>query len=288
MNLSIIFLFQITITILFSIMATIFDVKKNYIPDALTFSLVVFGLLTNAILSVFSSNIKYILASIISLSITYCITYLMWQLNIWGGGDVKLFSGIASVIPFSFNLEVFNIFPELSVYPFSFSVILNSILVSFPFLVVFLTYLIFKNNVFKKNSDFLLNIFSFNSLRYLIESNLNKLKSVRNMKEGDIVNEYYFNNPYICELINEIDGNLKIYRSGDEFYRYYFKSQSAGGITEKEAYLLKIMSAQGFISDELSVKIAFPFTPSILIGLLIAICYGDMMMLFTKNIFLVI
>ena len=212
----------------------------------------------------------------------------MWQLNIWGGGDVKLFSGIASVIPFSFNLEVFNIFPELSVYPFSFSVILNSILVSFPFLFVFLTYLIFKNNVFKKNSDFLLNIFSFNSLRYLIESNLNKLKSVRNMKEGDIVNEYYFNNPYICELINEIDGNLKIYRSGDEFYRYYFKSQSAGGITEKEAYLLKIMSVQGFISDELSVKIAFPFTPSILIGLLIAICYGDMMMLFTKNIFLVI
>ncbi|MBR3140989.1 MAG: peptidase A24 [Methanobrevibacter sp.] len=86
----------------------------------------------------------------------------------------------------------------------------------------------------------------------------------------------------------EIDGNLKIYESDDEDYRYYFKSQSAGGITEKEMYLLKILSAQGFISDEISVKISFPFTPSILFGLMIAVVYGDIILLFTKNIFLVI
>ena len=86
----------------------------------------------------------------------------------------------------------------------------------------------------------------------------------------------------------EIDGNLKIYRSDDEDYRFYFKSQSAGGITAKEMYLLKILSDQGFISDQISVKVSFPFTPSILLGLMIAIFYGDIIMLFTKNVFLVI
>ena len=288
MNFSIIFLIQIIITMLFCILAVIFDVKKGFVPDMLTGNLLAFGFISNIFLAILTSNIKYILASIISVVITFAITYLLWQLNIWGGGDVKLFTGIASVIPFGFNLEFLNVFPELSIYPFSFSVVINSILVSFPFLVIFVTHLILKNKIFKSNSDLLLNIFNFESIKYLIESTLNKLISVKDIEEGAIVNEYYFNNEHICELINEIDGNLKIYKSDDEYFRFYFKSQSAGGITEKEMYLLKIMSAQGFISDELSVKISFPFTPAILFGLMIAISYGDIMMLFTKNVILVI
>ena len=212
----------------------------------------------------------------------------MWQLNIWGGGDVKLFTGIASVIPFGFNIGFLNIFPQLSIYPFSFSVVINSVLVSFPFLLVFVLYLVVKNNAFKKNSDLLFNVFNLASVKILIESTLNRLIYVKDIKEGAIVNKYYFNNDYICELIMEIDGNLKIYRSDDEDYRFYFKSQSAGGITAKEMYLLKILSDQGFISDQISVKVSFPFTPSILLGLMIAIFYGDIIMLFTKNVFLVI
>lgn len=288
MNFSVIFLLQIIVTILFCILATIFDVKKGIVPDLLTGNLLIFGFISNVLLAIFSSNIKYILASIISVVITYTITYLMWQLNIWGGGDVKLFTGIASVIPFGFNLEYLNIFPELSIYPFSFSVVINSVLVSFPFLVIFVIRLVVKNKVFRRNSDLLLNIFNFESLKYLVDSTLNKWVSVKDIEDGAIVNEYYFNNEYICELINEIDGNLKVYKSDDEYFRYYFKSQSAGGITKEEMYLLKVMSAQGFISDQLSVKIAFPFTPAILLGLMIAIGYGDIMMIFTKNVILVI
>jgi preflagellin peptidase FlaK len=48
------------------------------------------------------------------------------------------------------------------------------------------------------------------------------------------------------------------------------------------------MSAQGFIGDAISVKISYPFTPAIFLGLLIAVFYGDIMMLVTKNIVLVI
>ena len=289
MNFSLICLFQISITVLFCIMAAIFDVKDGIIPNWLTRFLLIFGFISNLILSLFSSNIKYILASIISVVITYFITYMMWQLNIWGGGDVKLFTGISSVIPFGTNVDFLDIFPQLSIYPFSFSVVLNSILVSFPFLIIFVTYLIFKNNIFKENKDFLFNLLNINSVKYLIESTLNKMIPVEDICEGAIVNEYYFNNEHICHLINEIGGNLKVYKNEhDSYYKYYFKSQSAGGITEKEMYLLKIMNAQGFISDEISVKISFPFAPAILFGLMVAVIYGDIIMLFTKNIFLVI
>ena len=270
-------------------MAAIFDVKDGIIPNWLTRFLLIFGFVSNLILSLFSSNIKYILASIISVVITYFITYMMWQLNIWGGGDVKLFTGISSVIPFGTNVDFLDIFPQLSIYPFSFSVVLNSILVSFPFLIIFVTYLIFKNNIFKENKDFLFNLLNINSVKYLIESTLNKMIPVKDICEGAIVNEYYFNNEHICHLINEIGGNLKVYKNEhDSYYKYYFKSQSAGGITEKEMYLLKIMNAQGFISDEISVKISFPFAPAILFGLMVAVIYGDIIMLFTKNIFLVV
>ena len=289
MNFSLICLFQISITVLFCIMAAIFDVKDGIIPNWLTRFLLIFGFISNLILSLFSSNIKYILASIISVVITYFITYMMWQLNIWGGGDVKLFTGISSVIPFGTNVDFLDIFPQLSIYPFSFSVVLNSILVSFPFLIIFVTYLIFKNNIFKENKDFLFNLLNINSVKYLIESTLNKMIPVKDICEGAIVNEYYFNNEHICHLINEIGGNLKVYKNEhDSYYKYYFKSQSAGGITEKEMYLLKIMNAQGFISDEISVKISFPFAPAILFGLMVAVIYGDIIMLFTKNIFFVV
>lgn len=270
-------------------MAAIYDVKKNIVPDMLTYSLLSFGLISNFILTLISTNIKFILASFISMLITYAITYMLWKLNMWGGGDVKLFTAIAAVIPSGVNINFLNIFPELSIYPFSFSVVINSILVSFPFLVVFVTHLIFKNEIFRNNMDFLVNIFNIEALRFIINSTLNKLISIKDLKEGMIVNDYYFNNEYIIDLLSEIDGNLKIYktRDNDEF-KYYFKSQSAGGITTKEMWQLKIMNAQQIISDNISVKTAFPFTPAILLGLMIAVFYGDIMMLFTKNAVLVI
>ena len=46
-----------------------------------------------------------------------------------------------------------NIFPQLSIYPFSFSVVINSIIISFPFLLVFLVQLIIKNGIFNRNDD---------------------------------------------------------------------------------------------------------------------------------------
>ena len=111
---------------------------------------------------------------------------------------------------------------------------------------------------------------------------------MKDLKEGMIVNDYYFNNEDIVELLRNENGNLKIYKSARDDFKFYFKSQSAGGLTSREVWQLKIMNSQNIISDKLSVKIAFPFTPAILFGLLTAIFYGDIMMIFVKNIVLVV
>ena len=284
-----IFLIQLIITVLFSVIAAIYDVKYGIVPDKLNYILLVFGIVSNLILSIISSNVKFILTSFISMIITYTITFMLWKLKMWGGGDVKLFTAIATVIPSGLNISFLNIFPELSIYPFSFSVLINSILVSFPFLIVFISYLILKKGIFKNNIDFLVNIFNINSLKYIINSTLNKRILVKDLKEGNIINNYYFNNEDIIRLIEQVDGNLKVYENVEnDGFKYYFKSLSAGGITKEDMYMLKILNAQKFISDEISIKIAFPFTPAIFLGLLIAVFYGDIMMIFAKNLFLVI
>lgn len=288
MDFSIIFLVQIIVTSLFCCLAAIFDVKTGIISNKLNFSLLIFGLISNLFLSVLSTNIKYILCSIISMFVTYIVTLLFWKLKIWGGGDVKLLTSIATVIPFGINVNFLNIYPQLSVYPFSFTVIINSILVAFPFLLIFTGYLVLKNTIFNSNKDMLFSFLNINSISLFLKLNLNKLILVKDLKEGMIVNDYYFNNEKIAILINDINGNLKVYKTKDNpDFDYYFKSQSAGGITLQDMYLLKIMNAQKIISNNISIKIGFPFAPAILAGFLISVIYGDLMMLFIKKFFLV-
>ncbi len=289
MTFSTIFLIQIIITVLFCVLAAICDIRNNFVPEKLTYFLLFFGLVSNLILSIISNNIKFILASFISMFITYVITYMLWKLKMWGGGDVMLFTAIATVIPNGLNIDFLNIFPQLSVYPFAFSVVVNSILVSFPFLMIFFIHLLIKNEIFQGHPTYLISLLNIENLRQLIHNTMNKTIPIKDLKEGNIVNDYYFEDKHILDLINEVDGNLEVFEcEGENESGYYFKSMSAGGITEKEMYLIKILSSQEFIGKYISIKITYPFAPAIFAGLLIAVFFGDIMMLFTKNLVLVI
>ncbi len=284
-----IYLIQIMVTIIFVVVFCIFDIKTGVVPNRLNYILLAFGFLSNLLLTIITTNIKFILFSFISWSITYTITFLLWQLNVWGGGDVKLFSSISSVIPFGVNTPFFNISPVLSFYPFSLTVMVNSILVSFPFLICMLVYLINKNGVFDENVEVFKGFFNYKSLKILIDSSFNKHINVADLKEGMMVNDFLFDDERIKELIeSNKDTNLKVFKSNDSVSKYYFKTVTAGGITAKDMYLLKIMNAQRIISNKISVKMGFPFVPSVLLGLIIAIFYGDLSMIIINNIIFVI
>jgi len=284
-----IFLIQIVVTIIFCLIFCIFDVCKGYVPDRLNYLLVVFGIISNLVLSLLTTNIKFIVFSIISYCITFLISVLLWQLNVWGGGDVKLFASISAVIPFGISSKYFNISPLFSFYPFSFTVIVNSILISFPLLLGLLIYLCVKNDTFNKNKEVAIGLLNYKSLKMLIDSNFNKHIKVCELKEGMMINNFYFDNEKIRNLIeNSKNTNLEVFKSDDKKSKYYFKTTTAGGITKKDMYLLKIMNAQEIISSQISIKLGFPFVPAIFLGLLVAIFYGDLSMLILKNLVFVI
>lgn len=289
MILDYIFLVQIIFTLIISIIFCFYDVKRGFLPNRLNYILAAFGFLSNLILTIITANIKFIFFSIISYSITYVITLLLWELNVWGGGDVKLLASIAAVIPFGINSSFFNISPVLSFYPFSFTVMVNSILVSFPFLLVLLIYLIVKNDIFNDNAEVFKGFVNYQGLKILIDASFNRHINITDLKEGMMINNFYFDSDYVKYLIeSNTDTNLKVFKSDDDNSRYYFKTLTAGGITKKDMYLLKIMNAQEIISNQISIKLGFPFVPAIFVGLILAIFYGDLSMIILKNLIFVI
>lgn len=280
---------QVIVAIIFCIISSFHDIKQGIISDKISLSLIIFGVISNIVLSILTNNIKYIIGSIISLYLTYIVCYLLWKLKIWGGGDVKLITGIASTFPFFTGIPFLNIYPELSIYPFSFSVILNAILISFPFLIAMIFYLSLKNTVFNKNEELFLHLLNYKNLLFYVKTNFNKFIEIKDLEEGMIVNEYYFNNKEIIDLINDASGNLKVYKTSDDSkYTYCFKSASAGGITRKDMFLLKIMNSQDIISDYISIKLGFPFAPFIALGLIITLFFGDLVTIISKHMIMVI
>lgn len=151
-----IYIFSIAIIIIVTIIAAYFDIKKGIIPNKLTISLFLFGIAINSIFSILYNNNSYIFNSITLTVFTFLLTYTLWKFKIWAGGDVKLFTAIASSIsnsPKILEFKFFNLYlPKIAIYPFPLTVIFNSILISFPFLVVFL--LIKKYNVDFKEKNF--------------------------------------------------------------------------------------------------------------------------------------
>ena len=146
-----------------------------------------------------------------------------------------------------------------------------------------------KNNVFDENIEVFKGFFNYKSLKILIDSSFNKHINISELKEGMMVNDFFFDDERIKELIeSNRDTNLKVFKNNDSISRYYFKTVTAGGITKKDMYLLKIMNAQKIISNQISVKMGFPFVPSVLLGLIIAIFYGDLSMMILNNIIFVI
>ena len=289
MILDYIFLVQIIFTLIISVIFCFYDVKMGFLPNKLNYILAAFGFMSNLILTIITANIKFIFFSIISYSITYIITLLLWELNVWGGGDVKLLASIAAVIPFGIDSSFFNISPVLSFYPFSFTVMVNSILVSFPFLLVLLVYLIMKNDIFNENAEVFKGFVNYRGLKILIDTSFNRHINIADLKEGMMINNFYFDNDYVKYLIeSNRDTNLKVFKSDDDNSKYYFKTLTAGGITKKDMYLLKIMNAQEIISNQISIKLGFPFVPAIFVGLIVAIFYGDLSMIILKNLIFVI
>ncbi len=136
------------IAILACFFASYTDIKWGIIPNKLTFPLIFLGIVLNGFYAIVAGNIWLLFYNLIFTAGIFVLGYLLWKLGAWAGGDVKLFTALAALLPFYPAIISYNVwgveFPITAVYPFPLTLIINSILAIFPFLLIFIFYIAFR------------------------------------------------------------------------------------------------------------------------------------------------
>lgn len=124
------------------------DLKNGIIPNMLTFPLIGVGLFLNGVYAFTLNDIWFFIGCGIVTLIIFLVGYAFWKLGAWAGGDVKLFTALAALLPFYpvfINYNLFNVdFPIMATYPFPFTLIINSLLSILPFLLIYVIYISIK------------------------------------------------------------------------------------------------------------------------------------------------
>ncbi|MGZ7095101.1 MAG: A24 family peptidase C-terminal domain-containing protein [Methanobacterium sp.] len=133
------------IAILACFIASYTDIKSGIIPNKLTFPLIGLGIILNGIYAFIAGNLWLIVYILIFTAGIFVLGYILWKLGAWAGGDVKLFTALAALLPFYpaiINYGILGVeFPITALYPFPLTLIINSILAIFPFLLIFIFYI---------------------------------------------------------------------------------------------------------------------------------------------------
>lgn len=132
------------IAILASVYASYTDITKGIIPNRLTFPLIGVGMVLNGIYAILIGDLWYLILGLIITGVIFGLGYIFWKMGAWAGGDVKLFTALAALLPFYpavVSYQVFShTFPMEAAYPFPFTVIINSILSMLPFLLIYVLF----------------------------------------------------------------------------------------------------------------------------------------------------
>ncbi len=147
-------LISIIIAVLACVYASYSDLKNGVIKNKLTFPLIAIGIILNAVYVFTTTNILLFIGGVIVTVVIFALGYAFWKIGAWAGGDVKLFTGLAALIPFYaipyypsiVNYQILGTqFPLVATYPFPFTLIINSILSILPFLLIYVIYIAAKN-----------------------------------------------------------------------------------------------------------------------------------------------
>ncbi len=117
--------------------AAITDLKKGIIPNKLSFSLLVLGILGNFLYSLYANSFELFLLSLQNFAIILIIGYMLWILGGWSAGDVKEFLFLAVLLPrYPEFLKIF-FSPAPAPYPFILTILLNTFAAIFPFVALY-------------------------------------------------------------------------------------------------------------------------------------------------------
>ncbi|MBI5872442.1 prepilin peptidase [archaeon] len=89
------------ITLLFLIIASITDLKARIVSNKFNYSMLALGLFLHAVQALVENNLQVLLFTILAVVATFICAFLLWKLGVWAGGDVKLFTALAALVPFN-------------------------------------------------------------------------------------------------------------------------------------------------------------------------------------------
>ena len=269
---------------LFILIANYYDLKFGIIPNKINLILFIYGLFFNSLLALLFNNPYILIFSLVLTSFVALISFLLWHIGFWGGGDLKFFIGLTLSLSFldlnylnliKINIVFYNLelpfFSQNIVYPKVFSILFNGILIAFIFLFLYLI-----NNIIKFKKLKYYSILSIIDFKSMINQLTTKEIYFNNLTEGLILDKNYFNNERVYNKINELnhdDFNLK---ANKDEYGFFFSSLNGIGLTKKDIDLINDLYKDKLIKNpNMRIKIGIPFIPFLTIGFLCFLVFGD-------------
>lgn len=284
------------IVFLFILAANYYDLKFGIIPNKISLALFAYGLVFNLILAILYENHSILLFCLALTAFSSLISFVLWHIGFWGGGDLKLFIGMSlslSFLDFNYldkldflkyddfihylNLPIFN---QFVFYPKVFSVLLNAILISFIFLSAYVLFKIIKDKKLKYYS--ILTILDFSSMFNQIST---ESISINELYVSMVLDRYYFLDKRAFDIINSKNEdfiNLKAFEDDDGFY---FSSSNRMGLTDNDISLINDLYENGLIENpNFQIKTGIPFVPFLTLGYLGFLIFGDFISLISSFI----
>ena len=288
-------------------------------PNYLVKILLASGLLINVSLAMLFKSFYFMLFSFILAFSVFIFSFLLWMLKFWAGGDVKLFTALSFSLSFlskdfilnhfansnmlacygsSYIVNNLTIFSQFVFYPRVFSILINGILLYLPLIILIIIIRFFKSSEtdFSMENNFqtsylanllILIIFNFSNI---IKLSTSSLIDIWDLKEGMLLDKYYFDDENVFIKINDLneDYNLVCHKA-DRFKKssqgYYLESGTAAGLTLDDLDFLKSLYDEGLIkSSKFNIKLTIPFLPSLTLGFIVMLIWGDLMSLISSFI----
>jgi Flp pilus assembly protein protease CpaA len=220
--------------------------KGRIIPNWLTLPLIPIGIAFYIILGVYQRDLLLAISGAVGSCIAFGIGYVLWLTGGWAGGDVKLFTALAALVPM---FSPYRSAPYSSNYPlFPITILFNSVIIMLPIIIGYVV-----------------------ACRAQGRGAFYEQVKISQLKEGMIP----------AEVIYKKDGKIGRWSSFLGFEkpswdRAYTNPNRAAGLTRYQVGMLKRLMRMGKLKGSIKIKKGMPYAPALCLGLFIAVFYGDL------------
>jgi len=125
-------------TLLFLVLATLSDLKERVVSNRLNYAMLALGIALHALWAFLEGDWLILGWALACVAATFIASFVLWRLGVWAGGDVKLFTALAALVPLNpaFLPQILGyaqgIFSPLSLPVFPLEIFIFSIFSMFP------------------------------------------------------------------------------------------------------------------------------------------------------------